>query len=118
MSTVLSYFPGQKVTVIQQVFNSDGYRADGYMVDGYSAPIVARIVFPDFSLAVGYPVAMTKLDTGLYSYSFTLPTGAASIGLYIIDIYWYHPTTLSLQQDISQVIVTAPFGQYSVTVAT
>lgn len=113
MSNILSYFPGQKVTVIHQVFNLDGYRSDGYLTDGYSAPIIARIVFPDFSLAVGYPQAMTKLDTGLYSFSFTLPIGAVSIGLYFVDIYWYHPNTLSLQQDIVQVVVTAPFGTYT-----
>lgn len=118
MSNVLSYFPGQKVTIIQQVFNSDGYRADGYsFIDSgpLGAPVIARIIFPDFSLAVGYPVAMVKLDTGLYSFSFTLPSGATSVGLYVIDIYWYHPTTHALQQDIAQVVVTAPFGSYSIT---
>ena len=121
MSNVLSYFPGQKVTIIQQVLNSDGYRQDGYSFDmagPFGAPVIARIIFPDFSLAIGYPADMIKLDTGLYSFSFTLPSGGISIGLYIIDIYWYHPTTLQLQQDIAQVVVTAPFGVYGVTVGT
>lgn len=118
MSNVLSYFPGQTVTIVQQVFNLDGYRADGYSFSEsgpLGAPVIARIIFPDLTLAAGYPVAMTKLDTGLYSFSFTLPTGAHAVGLYIVDIYWYHPSTLSLQQDITQILVNAPFGLYSIT---
>jgi hypothetical protein len=121
MSTVLSHMPGQTVTIVQQVFNADGYRADGYDFSGsgpLGAPVIARIIFPGFTLALGYPVAMTKLDTGLYSFSFVLPTGAVSVGLYVVDIYWYHPTTLALQQDVVQILVTAPFGQYSITAGT
>lgn len=110
MSHFLSCVPGQPVTVVQQVLNSDGYRADGYL----GAPVIARIVYPDFSLAPGYPLSMFKLDTGLYAFSFVLPFGAAAVGVYIIDIYWYHPTTLALQQDIQQINVTAPYGLYSV----
>lgn len=119
MSNILQYSPGQTVTIIQQVFNSDGYRADGYSfsqsgLDG--APVIARIVFPSLTLASGYPIIMNKLDTGLYIFSFILPKGASSIGTYMIDVYWYHPTTLQLQQDIYQVIVIAPFGIYSASV--
>lgn len=118
MSTVLAHQPGQPVTIIQQVFNLDGYREDGYSFSGsgpLGAPVIARIIFPGFTLASGYPQAMTKLDKGLYSYTFTLPQGAAAVGLYIVDIYWYHPTTFALQQDVVQVNVTAPFGLYSAT---
>lgn len=118
MSTVLSYSPGQTVTIVQQVLNLDGYRADGYSFSGSGfagAPVIARVIYPNFMLAPSFPVSMTKLDTGLYSHSFTLPSGAAAVGLYIVDIYWYHPNTLSLQQDIVQINVTAPFGLYSIT---
>lgn len=115
-TTVLSYMPGQTVTIVQQVFNSDGYRADGYSPFGSGDPVVARIVFPNLTLALGYPQAMTKLDVGLFTYAFKLPTGAAAVGTYIVDIYWYHPTTLQLQQDVVLVVVTAPFGLYGVTV--
>lgn len=121
MSNILSYSPGQTATIIHQVLNVDGYRSDGYnFIDSgpAGAPMIARIVYPDFSLAPNYPVAMTKLDTGLYTFSFTLPSGAVSVGLYIVDIYWYHPTTHVLQQDLVQIIVTSPFGQYSITTAT
>lgn len=117
MSNVLSHMPGQTVTIVQQVFNSDGYRADGYSFTGsgpFGAPVIARVIFPNFTLAPAYPVAMTKLDTGLYSFSFVLPTGATSVGTYIVDGYWYHPSTHKLQQDVTQVVVTAPFGLYSI----
>lgn len=117
MSTVLAQMPGQNVTIIHQVLNIDGYRQDGYIVPGYSGPngepVIARIVLPKFTLATGYPVTMVKLDTGLYAYSFTLPQGAASVGLYVVDIYWYHPTDFALQQDYVLVNVTAPFGLYT-----
>ena len=112
MSNILSYTPGQTATIVQQVINLDGYRADGYT----GAPIVARIIFPDFSLATGYPLAMTKLDTGLYVSSFILPIGAIAVGMYIVDIYWYNPDTLSLQQDVTLINVTAPFGLYGATI--
>lgn len=119
MPNVLSYAPGQTVTIIQEVLNLDGYRADGYNFSGsgaLGAPVIARIVFPNFTLATGYPIAMTKLDTGLYSSSFILPTGSTAVGTYIIDIYWYHPSTLKLQQSYTQIVVTAPYGLYGVTI--
>jgi hypothetical protein len=110
--------PGQTVTIVQQVFNLDGYRADGYDfsssgLDG--APVIARVINPDFSLNTAFPAVMNKLDTGLYVLSFVLPSGAAAVGTYIVDGYWYHPTTLALQQTITEVVVNAPFGLYSVT---
>jgi peptidoglycan hydrolase-like protein with peptidoglycan-binding domain len=116
MSTVLSYMPGQTATIVQQTFNSDGYRADGYSPYGSGDPVVARIIFPDSTVATGYPQPMNKLDVGLFNFSFKLPTGAAAVGTYIVDIYWYHPTTAQLQQDIVQIVVFAPFGLYGVTV--
>jgi len=115
-TTVLSYMPGQTATIVQQTFNSDGYRADGYSPYGFGDPVISRIIFPDQTFATGYPVPMNKLDVGLFNYSFKLPVGAAAVGTYIVDIYWYHPTTGQLQQDIVLVLVTAPFGLYGVTV--
>lgn len=115
VSNVLSYTPGQIVTIVQQVFNSDGYRSDGYNWANsgpLGAPVISKIIFPNFTLATAYPAVMVKLDTGLYSFSFTLPIGAVAIGTYIVDGYWYHPSTFKLQQDITQVVVTAPFGLY------
>jgi len=119
MSNILSYAPGQTVTIIQEILNLDGYRADGYAFYGsgvLGVPVIARIIKPDLTLTTAYPAAMTQLDTGLYSFSFTLPTGAAAVGTYIVDGYWYHPSTLKLQQGFTQVVVTAPYGLYSGTV--
>jgi hypothetical protein len=57
---------------------------------------------------------MTKVETGLYVAQFTLPTGAASIGSYLVDISYTHPTTNIVNTDIYQVIVTAPYGNFTV----
>lgn len=121
MSIVLAQMPGQTVTIIHQVLNTDGYRQDGYIVPGNSGPqgepVITRVILPGLTLANGFPVAMIKLDTGLYSYSFTLPTGAISVGIYTVDIYWYNPSTFALQQDFVLINVTAPFGMYSLGVS-
>lgn len=117
MPNVLAQQPGQVVTIVQQILGLDGYREDGYSFSGSGpngVPVIARVVLPNGSLAPNFPQAMTQLDTGLYSYSFTLPTGGASIGLYLVDVYWYHPDTYFLQQDYTLVNVTAPYGVYSV----
>jgi len=119
MSTVLSHTPSQKVTIVQQVLNSDGYREDGYSFSGSGlngAPVITRIILPGFTLSAGYPATMNKLDTGLYTYSFFLPKGATAVGTYIVDISWYHPTTFALQQDFVQIEVTAPYGLFSASV--
>ena len=110
MSTVLSYSPGQLATIAWQVINSEGFRVDGYG----GAPIIARVILPNLSVLTGFPVAMTALDVGFYNYSFLLPTGATSVGTYLVDIYWYDPDTLQLQQDFIQINVTSPYGIYSV----
>lgn len=107
MSRVFTYQPGQTVAIVQQVLNLDGYRQDGYIYTGVSGPNgepnIARIIAPNLGLITGFPATMAKLDTGLYYCSFILPTGLAALGLYIIDIFWYHPTTFQLQQDIVEI---------------
>jgi peptidoglycan hydrolase-like protein with peptidoglycan-binding domain len=121
MSTVLAQMPGQTVTIIQQILNADGYRQDGYIVPGYSGPngepVISRILQPGFVPATGFPATMTQLDTGLYTYNFVLPSGASAVGIYVVDLFWYNPTTLSLQQDVVLINVTAPFGVYTATVS-
>lgn len=108
MSTVLNAFPGQKVTIVFETLNSLGVRADGY-----EAPQITRIIFPNLSLATGYPAFMTELDIGLYSASFTLPGNAAGVGTYIVDILYVDPDTNLGKQTFFQVVVTAPMGQYT-----
>lgn len=113
-ATELYYFPGQKATVFLETLDSNGVRADGYTPpDGY--PIITRVIFPDLTLAEGFPQNMTKLDTGLYFFQFTLPTGGSSIGSYAVDGYYKDPSSTLFYNRLWQIIVTAPFGNYSVT---
>jgi len=107
MSNVFTYQPGQTVAIVQQVLNADGYRQDGYIVPGVTGPlgepIIARVMAPNLSLLTNFPATMVKLDTGLYYLSFILPQGPAALGLYMVDVYWYNPSTFHLQQDVIQI---------------
>jgi hypothetical protein len=120
MSYILSYSPGQTVTVYLETKNSDGYYADGYYgglstIDGYELPTLHRMILPDLTLDGYYPQPMTKLDTGIYCYRFTLPTGAPSVGTYFVDLAYREPTS-GLEKFLSYLInVSAPYGLYSTT---
>lgn len=111
MSDILNYTPGQQVTFYQEVKDGYNQRTD----DGY-IPVVTRIILPSFSLAAGYPQAMTRLDVGLYYFQFILPVGAAGVGTYFVDITYMDPDTTLMVNDSRQIIVTAPFGNYGVTI--
>jgi hypothetical protein len=119
MTTVLNYAPGQQATIVFEVLNYLGERSDGY--DGYSGnpgypPSITRIIFPNLSLAAGYPQAMTRLDVGLFIASFTLPINANAVGTYIVDILYYNPDVPNqYEQTFIQIVCTAPFGNYSVS---
>lgn len=110
MNTILYHSPGQTVTILFETFNTDGYRADGYAL-----PQISRIVFPSLATASSYPANMTKLSDGLYYHKFTLPTGASAIGSYIVDISYTDPASPTVKNALVQVVVTAPFGNYSIT---
>lgn len=112
MITVQNYFPGQKATIFLEVLDSSGRRSDGY--DGY-IPVVMQIVLPNFTLVPGYPADMKKLDPGLYYFQYTIPTGAVSIGSYLIDVLYKHPDLNSYFTALYQIIVTAPYGIYTTT---
>jgi hypothetical protein len=112
MPTVLNYTPGQQVTIFQEI--KDGYvqRTD----DGY-VPVVTRIFSPpNFMPLTGYPQRMTRLDTGLYYFQFTLPQGAVAVGSYLVDITFLSPATGLLNTNTYQIVVTAPFGNFGVTI--
>src|SRR5271166_6428285 len=89
MLETLSYFPGQTATVFLETLDGYGQRASSP-----SVPVITRIVFPDLTLASGYPVNMVPLDVGLYYYQFVLPTGSVAVGSYFVDIQYINPTTL------------------------
>lgn len=110
MSTILQYNPGQVATVILETLNAAGVRADGY-----DLPQITRIIFPNLSLASGYPLDMTKLDQGLYMAQFTLPALASSVGTYIVDMVYFDPDTGLPKDTLVQILVNAPMGQYSAT---
>lgn len=109
MPTVLNYTPGQQVTVFQEVKDGYGARTD----DGY-VPVVTRVILPGFTLAVGYPQVMSRLDTGLYYFQFTLPTGAVAVGSWLVDISYLNPDNGVINTNTYQVVVTAPFGNFGV----
>ena len=112
----LSYFPGQEVTIFLESFDSDGYRADGYQLpDGYILPSIDRIILPSLALNSGYPVKMIRLDTGLFYYKFILPKTASAVGSYLVDVSYYDPANTFTKQQIYQIIVTAPYGNFSAT---
>jgi len=116
----LSYSPGQTVALFLETKNSDGYYADGYYedgysIDGYESPVIQKIIKPGMILDGYYPYPMTKFDTGLYHYSFTLPTGAAAVGSYLVNMAYRHPNSGLLQFESYLILVRAPFGLYSAT---
>ncbi len=136
MSYILTATPGTIVTIVLETLLSDGYRSDGYFigdgydmntgyhgsdadgygVDGYyNLPLVQRIFLPSMALAAGYPQQMARIDTGLYYFQFTLPTGASAVGTYIVDVEYVNPITENYAEIFYQVIVSAPYGQYSVS---
>lgn len=118
---ILNYSPGQKAFILLETLNVSGVRADGYSgfdgYDGYDGyvPMITRIVYPDLSLANGFPQHLVKLDVGLYYYQFTLPSKANSIGSYLVDVYYLQPGTANFLTALYQIIVNAPFGNYSIT---
>jgi len=106
----LYYSPGQQATIILEIIS------DGYRVDPIALPLINRIIYPGLTLAAGFPQNMTKIDTGIYRFIFTLPTGASSVGTYLVDGYYVDPNAFNMVFALYQVIVTAPFGIYSATV--
>jgi hypothetical protein len=118
MTTVLNYFPGQQATIVFEVLNSLGERSDAF--DGYGGPgfppQITRIIFPNLSLAGGYPQNMMRLDVGLFMAQFTLPQQASAVGTYIVDILYYDPDSPNQPENtFVQVICNAPQGNYSIS---
>jgi hypothetical protein len=115
---ILFCLPGQLSTVVLTTFDGYGNRADGYsIVDGYDIlPYITRVVFPDLSLSTGFPQNMIKLDVGLYYYQFTLPTGAAAAGSYLIDITYLDPGSGLYLKILYQLLCCPIFGQYGASI--
>jgi hypothetical protein len=107
----LYYSPGQLVTFFLEI--TDGYY--NHRVDSTTTPIVSRIILPDLTDADGFPQNLTKIDTGLYYYQYTAPTGAAAIGSYLIDMQYTNPIDQETSAKSVNLIITSPVGLFSVT---
>lgn len=117
MSQILSYSPGQLVTIFLETLGTDGYYSDGYYtdlpIDGYESPVIHKILNPLLA-QLSVPTPMTRYDTGIYYHSFTLPSGASAVGSYFIDVQ-YRDDSGVLKANPYIVQVQAPFGLYSIT---
>jgi len=103
------YSPGQTATLTLTCL--DGY---GSLADAAVLPNVKAIYFPNSTLAVGFPAAMTKLSTGIYTYKFKLPIGASAVGTYIAVMEFTMDGTL-LRNETIDLLVQVPFGNFSIT---
>lgn len=109
MSQAIPLFanPGQTVSLVVQTIDGYGARQDG------SVPMVMSIYFPERVLAEGFPQAMTRLQQGLYVYDIIIPSGLASLGTFIISIFYSQPGTGDHVWQVFNVNVARPFGNSS-----
>ena len=111
MTTVLQYFPGQVASIFLQTL--DGY---GNRSDSNTLPVITRVISPNLTLICGYPVNMNRFDVGLYFSQIRLPNGAQSVGSYLVDVQFDNPADgYAPNHEIYQIIVNAPYGQFSVS---
>lgn len=111
MIQTLFFSPGQQVTIFLEI--KDGY---GSRVDSPTLPFVSKVIFPALTLAADYPQDMIPVETGLYYYQLVLPTGASSVGSYLVDVSYVNPETGGINTQLYQILVSAPFGNFSASV--
>lgn len=110
MLTIQNYFPGQRATIFLETIDPTA----GDRADSPTTPVINRVIFPDLSLADGFPQSMVKLDIGLYYFQFVIPFNGNSIGTYFVDGSYSQPVTSVVLPFSYQMVVTAPYGNYSV----
>ena len=98
---------GQVVRLVVQTLDGYGERTDGY------TPIVTSVIFPDLSVAAGYPQEMTRVERGLFTRGIQLPQGADSLGTYIANVYWQENG--NPKWEAFAINVARPFGVTSVS---
>jgi hypothetical protein len=108
---LVTYYPGQKVTIFLETLDGYGVRQDCAVT-----PTINRIIFPNFIVAPGYPQLMLHVDTGLYYFQFTLPTGASAVGSYLVDAGYVRPADGYSVVKAYQIVVISPYGNYSATI--
>ena len=106
----LGYFPGQKAAIYLEVVDFNNHRTDPITI-----PTVDKILFPDITWVAGYPQTMSRLDVGLYFYEFTLPTGAAAIGNYLVDASYVNPSDGYINYSTYHITVSAPYGNFGIS---
>ena len=99
MSEIIYAYPKQTINLVFEVLNSSQERTDAP-----SLPIILNVYKPDLTLFTGYPLVMTNIDIGLYSFNIILPMGPAAIGTYIANIIWTDPSSLKQKQTYYQII--------------
>lgn len=118
---ILSYFPGQKVTILLETKTSDGYRANSAIlpyissilsftssVDGYTA-------YDGYLGDDGYNQPFTQISVGLYFAQITLPKTASAVGSYLVNANYINPNNGFPNIETYQLIVNAPFGNFGIT---
>lgn len=101
--------PGQTVSLVSQVVDGYGARVDGYV------PQVTSVLMPDQTVASGFPLSMTRLDTGLYAAQIQIPSGSSSVGTFIASVLYTDPSTGGPVWQVYQITVALPFGNASFT---
>lgn len=104
--------PGQPINIILVIRDSNGAR-----LNLIALPQVSKILLPNLSTATNFPANMTNIDVGIYSYKFAVAAGATAVGTYLVYVTYIDPVSSISKEDIYQVIVTAPFGNYSAVAA-
>lgn len=104
---ILYYSPGQKATIYLET--KDGYQR----ISSPELPILEFLYLPDGTKSKDYPESLTLLEDGIYYINIVLPSGGTSVGSYLADIKYVHPTTLEIMHELTHIIVTAPYGIYS-----
>lgn len=89
----------------------DGY---GQLADGYQSAEIVSILSPSLVPYVGFPAFMTKISTGRYYSSITLPNGSSYLGTYQVLVRWPHPTTRYFQYELFLINSNLPFGNSAV----
>lgn len=110
MHTILQYSPGQVATVTLSVLDP----STGLLADGYDVPSITKIVMPSLVSAAGFPADMTEVSTGVYQYSFQLPSGSSAVGSYVVIIDYTEPDTTP-RNAVVELHVNAPFANFSVS---
>lgn len=107
----LSYSPGQVATIFLEI--TDGY--SNVRQDSLTTPLVMRIFKPDLTYMDGYIQEMDRIDVGLYTFKFTLPSGAAAVGSYLVDVAYTDPDGFN-SNVAYQILVNSQFGQFGTTI--